>query len=302
MPPRKAPLSQEPLPVLVGAYVADLEHANRSPHTLKAYRLELARLAAFHPSPARTVTAEVLRAFLDTRAGLAPATRARTQGALASFFAWAYRHGYLDADPMGRVERVQVPDPEPRGLPRPEVERIFAQIPKSRLRDRLLFGLMAECGLRPGEALGLHVEDLDLRPDDEHLCVLGKGNRRRSVVLDDPRLVTLLRRYLRAAGYQHGPLFRAEKNGDGGPMRYQSIHVRWRQYCDAAGVACTLHQLRHSHATELVNDGVSLPTIRKRLGHKNIQTTLRYAEQSDTAADTELRRWRRRRARTGCPR
>jgi len=63
--------------------------------------------------------------------------------------------------------------------------------------------------------------------------------------------------------------------------------------CAQAGVDCTLHQLRHTHATELVNDGVSLATIRKRLGHKNLQTTLRYAEQSDQAADAELRQWRR---------
>jgi integrase/recombinase XerD len=54
-----------------------------------------------------------------------------------------------------------------------------------------------------------------------------------------------------------------------------------------------LHQLRHSHATELINGGVSLPTIRKRLGHKNLQTTLRYAEQSDQTADAELRKWQR---------
>ncbi len=46
---------------------------------------------------------------------------------------------------------------------------------------------------------------------------------------------------------------------------------------------------------ELVNEGVSLATIRKRLGHKNLQTTLRYAEQSDAAADAEIRAWRRRR-------
>jgi integrase len=50
-----------------------------------------------------------------------------------------------------------------------------------------------------------------------------------------------------------------------------------------------------SHSTELVNDGVSLQTIRKRLGHRKIQTTLRYAEHSDRAADDELRTWRRRR-------
>src|ERR1700730_18065865 len=47
------------------------------------------------------------------------------------------------------------------------------------------------------------------------------------------------------------------------------------------------------HATELVNAGVSLATIRKRLGHRNLQTTLRYTEQSDAVADAELRAWRR---------
>ncbi|MGH9157491.1 MAG: tyrosine-type recombinase/integrase [Acidimicrobiales bacterium] len=52
----------------------------------------------------------------------------------------------------------------------------------------------------------------------------------------------------------------------------------------------------HSHATELVNEGVSLATIRKRLGHRSIQTTLRYAEQSDATADAAIRRWRRGRA------
>ena len=63
--------------------------------------------------------------------------------------------------------------------------------------------------------------------------------------------------------------------------------------CGQADVQCTLHQLRHTHAIELVNDDVSLATIRKRLGHKNIQTTLRYAEHSDETADAELRAWRR---------
>jgi integrase/recombinase XerD len=66
-------------------------------------------------------------------------------------------------------------------------------------------------------------------------------------------------------------------------------------YCAKVNIDCTLHQLRHTHATELVNDGVSLATIRKRLGHKHLQTTLRDAEQADATADAELRAWRRRR-------
>jgi integrase len=77
-------------------------------------------------------------------------------------------------------------------------------------------------GLRVGEALALHVEDLDLTFDDEHLHVLGKGNQQRTILLDDPRLVKQLRAYLTRTGYRHGPLFRALKNGRGGPLRYQT--------------------------------------------------------------------------------
>ncbi len=51
----------------------------------------------------------------------------------------------------------------------------------------------------------------------------------------------------------------------------------------------------HHNATELINGGVSLSTIRKRLGHKNLQTTLRYAEQTDATTDAEVHAWRRQR-------
>jgi integrase/recombinase XerD len=119
--------------------------------------------------------------------------------------------------------------------------------------------------------------------------VRGKAGCTRTVLLDDDRLVATLRRYLTATGYRSGPLFRAEKNHLGGPLRYASPQARWAQYCQAAGVAATLHQLRHTHATAMVDGGVSLATIRKRLSHANLQTVLRYADQSDHTADTELR-------------
>jgi len=135
------------------------------------------------------------------------------------------------------------------------------------------------------------VEDIDLSLDNEHLTVVGKGGKRRARVLDDPHLVQQLRAYLKRMGYKHGPLFRAEKNGRGRSLRYQSIQERWDSYCTQAGVVCTLHQLRHTHATELINGGVSLPTICKRLGHTNLQTTLRYAEQADSTANAEVRAW-----------
>jgi integrase/recombinase XerD len=75
------------------------------------------------------------------------------------------------------------------------------------------------------------------------------------------------------------------------------VQETWAKYCAAAQVSATLHQLRHTHATELVNAGVSLETIRRRLGHANVQTTLRYADQRDATTDAEIRTWRRGRGR-----
>jgi integrase len=180
---------------------------------------DLAQLCAFHQGPVQTITAEVLRKF------------------------------------FGKIERVKLDPPQPRGVERSQIERILTIIPASHLRDRLFFRLLAGTGLRVSEGLSLYVEDLDLSLDNEHLTVVGKGGKRRTVLLDDPRLLQQPRIYLKRMGYQHGPLFRAEKNGRGGPLRYQSMQERWDSYCSQAVVACTLHQLRHAHATELINGG-----------------------------------------------
>jgi integrase/recombinase XerD len=295
MPKRDRSGSLSPL---VADFLADLAHANRSRHTYRAYATDLGQFAAFYRGPVGGITAEVIRRFEATLKRLRPASRARKQAALASFLDWAHRQGHIASDPMALVERVRRDPPHPRSLGRKPVEAILRMIPTTRRRDRLLFRLIFETGLRVSEALGLHVEDLDLAADDEHLDVLGKGGQRRTVLLDDARLVGQLRAYLKQTGYRHGPLFRAEKNGRGGPLRYQSVQERWADYCARAGIRCTLHQLRHTHATELVNGGVSLATIRKRLGHKNLQTTLRYAEQSDATADAEMRAWRRKQDRS----
>ena len=289
--------SSDPLSSLMTDFLAELAHANRSRHTCRAYATDLAQFSAFYRGPVGGITAEVIRGFEATLERLRPASRARKQAALASFLDWAHRQGHVASDPMALVERVDRDPPRPRSLGRKPVEAMLRMIPTAQRRDRLLFRLIFETGLRVSEALGLHLEDLDLTTDDEHLNVLGKGGRRRTVLLDDARLVGQLRAYLRQTGYRHGPLFRAEKNGRGGHLRYQSVQERWAGYCARAGVRCTLHQLRHTHATELVNGGVSLATIRKRLGHENLQTTLRYAEQSDRTADAEMRAWRRTAAR-----
>ncbi|XVU30497.1 tyrosine-type recombinase/integrase [Actinoplanes sp. CA-054009] len=66
------------------------------------------------------------------------------------------------------------------------------------------------------------------------------------------------------------------------------------RYCAAAGVDIDIHQLRHSHATELINAGVSIEAVRRRLGHASTETTQLYALLDDKVADDEIRAARRR--------
>lgn len=125
--------------------------------------------------------------------------------ALNSFLTWAVKHDLLDVNPLIKLNRVKVPEPGPRGVPRDQIDAVLKVIPRDHLRDQLLFRLLAETGLRISEALQLDVDDLDLTRDDEHLHVLGKGGHRRTVLLDDPKLVSMLRRYLKETQARHGP-------------------------------------------------------------------------------------------------
>ncbi|MEU4626289.1 site-specific integrase [Actinoplanes sp. NPDC023801] len=93
---------------------------------------------------------------------------------------------------------------------------------------------------------------------------------------------------------RNGPLFRASINGSGGPLSYDAAQHRCSRYCATDGVPIDIHQLRHAHATELINAGVSIEAVRRRLGHASTETTQLYAMLDDKVADDEIRAARRR--------
>ncbi|MCN0154353.1 tyrosine-type recombinase/integrase [Salinispora arenicola] len=295
--------SGHPLAAALDAFLTDLANGNASGHTIRAYRGDLLRFAAHHDAGPGELTVTPVRAYLAETAGLAPATRKRKRAAVASFCRWAVRHELLDANPMDHIDTVKVPKRLPRPATAGDVAKILAAIsprrprkdlPVDRLRDRVLFETIYVCGARAGEVCGLYVEDLDLRLDDEHVRIHGKGGTVRTVLLDDRGYVALLKLYLQRTGYTAGPLFRASINGTGGPLSYDAAQHRWTHYCMAADVDLDIHQLRHSHATELINAGVSIEAVRRRLGHASTETTQLYALLDDKVADDEIRAARRR--------
>ncbi|MGV9386197.1 tyrosine-type recombinase/integrase [Nonomuraea sp. NPDC003707] len=287
-------------------FLTDMSNAGASGQTIRAYRGDLIQFSAHHDGDIGELTAAPIRAYLAELAELSPASRKRKRAAIASFTKWAVRHDLLQANPMDRIDTVKVPKALPRPAAAADVAKVLAAIctrrprkdlPLDRLRDRVLFETAYVCGARASEVCGLYVEDLDLRLDDEHVRIHGKGSSVRTVLLDDRGYVTLLKLYLARAGYTAGPLFRASINGRGGPLSYDAAHHRWQSYCTTARVEIDIHQLRHAHATELINAGVSIEAVRRRLGHASTETTQLYALLDDKVADTEIRAARRRRDR-----
>src|SRR5713226_513511 len=128
---------KQPPETLVTTFLTDLAHANHSSQTCRAYATDLAQLCAFHQGSVQTITAEVLRIFFGVHAHLRPETRARKQVAVARFLTWAEQQVLLDSNPLRKIDRVKLDQPQSRGMEGGKIERILEAIPARCLRDRL---------------------------------------------------------------------------------------------------------------------------------------------------------------------
>lgn len=285
-----------------------------SENTRRAYHYDLGLFNRALPDlKVEEVTVQHLRAFLNASADLAPTTLARRQATLRTYFAWAYRNDLILSDPAGKLEPIKIPQRDPRPLTEGQVEAILGAIQSAEKRNRLFFTLLYETGMRSGEALGVHVQHIHLNDvDGGYIRVLGKGSKERVIpLIDATRSVRLLREVLKRLG-TIGPLFRGDISKGGRTSEavdYTTMYYHFERYVATArekrsvafegegeGEAITIHRLRHTYATLKLRDGVSLPSVRKLLGHKNIQTTLRYADTDMETIKRELTEARRRRS------
>lgn len=178
---------------------------------------------------------------------------------------------------LGRddVPQAIVPAKQPRTLPvvlsREEVACFFAAI--GPLKHRALLMTAYAAGLRVSEVARLRVCDIDSARMVIRV-VQGKGAKDRYVMLS-PRLLAILRAYWKV-GRPHGYLFpgtRPETH-----VSVKTVEKACHRACQAAGLSkqVTVHTLRHSFATHLLEAGTDLRTIQVLLGHRSFGTTARY--------------------------
>lgn len=185
--------------------------------------------------------------------------------------------------------RIAEPLVLPVVLARGEVQALLQAVIEPRFRTVL--ALMYHSGLRVGEAVRIEVRDLHGREQPPRLHVRnGKGGKERFVPLA-PAMVEQLRQWWRTHRHRtflfpspgRGWADRTESLSQSmarstAPMSVSSVQMAYRLARAASGVnaASTTHSLRHSYATHLLEEGVSLLQISKYLGHESIETTVIY--------------------------
>lgn len=197
--------------------------------------------------------------------------------------------------PVRRALRVRTVEVVPRVIPPETYELILAQL--KTLRDRAMLELMNEGGLRPGEVLGLHLEDVAYGRRRVAIChrsdhprgVRQKSRHDRVVDLLEDRALPLLNSYVMSERPREADselIFLISGTGPrrGDPLSYDGLVRMFTRACQRAGVRqpwLTPHSLRHTHATRMFEGGMRDLTLMKRLGHASPDSTRIYTRVAD---------------------
>lgn len=155
-----------------------------------------------------------------------------------------------------------------------EFEQVQYVVRHCRTRqDALMISLMFEAGLRIDELMKVEVSHLR----GNCLSVVGKGGKHRITFISDS-LANELREYC-----EEGRIFKPLLNGlRDGYINTDTIRQRIkREFRESLGIEMHPHQLRHSFATHLLEQGCNVRSIQRLLGHSKIETTMRYLDVSD---------------------
>lgn len=283
---------------MVRAYLGHLAvERGLAANTLSSYHRDLRRYVEVQDARGRAavgdVTEDDVRAFLvGLREGdadhppLSAGSAARALVAVRGLHRFALREGLASGDPAHDVKPPTPPRRLPKAISLDEVERLLAAAAPSSgdpgtaraLRDRALLELLYGSGARISEAVGLDVDDLDLR--DGFARVAGKGGKTRVVPIGDyareavDAYLVRARPELAAAGRGGPALF---LNARGGRLSRQGAWMVLRAAADRAHLSeVSPHTLRHSFATHLLDGGADVRVVQELLGHASVTTTQVY--------------------------
>ncbi len=237
------------------------------------------------------ITEEKIREFrlwLNRQEGVEGSMKRRTQNyyliALRAFLKFLRKRDIAGISPE-RIELAKLPERSLDLITSAELGRLLAATDgadEKSLRDKAILELFFSTGLRVSELCSLD-SDLDLSRDE--FSVRGKGEKVRVVFLS-PSAKEAVRHYLKARKDMGEALFVnvAKSRARGERLTPRAIEMMIKTYAAKAGITkkVTPHVLRHSFATDLLQNGADIRSVQQLLGHASINTTQIYTHLTDT--------------------
>lgn len=271
----------------VEQFLASLRQRNVSAHTLKAYRGDLDKFAAYIGQRGlKDLDHVAIRGFLSHLydKGLGKTSVARSLATLRSLYRWLAQEGLVEQNPAALVSTPKLPKKLPR-VPTIEemngvLEGKMPEVASFPQRDLLLFELLYGCGIRNSELVGINLDDIRL--SNEAILIRGKGKKERYVPFGES--VTLaLKAYLPARQQllkKNSPALLINQRG--GRLTTRSVGRIIKKVAVAKGLSPDVHPhtLRHAFGTHMLEEGADLRAIQEMLGHERLSTTQRYTQLS----------------------
>jgi site-specific recombinase XerD len=216
--------------------------------------------------------------------GLKPLSVENNLRQVKTFLRYLVQGKVIPSEVLSRRISIKVPKPLPRAMDLGDVNRLLAVVQK--VRDRAMILVLLRTGVRIGELLNLRVSDVYLRERKIHL-VVGEKNRTGRVVYLSLDACRALQEWMRKREEEKPLLFYGQGRNS---LSYTAARAMFQRYLKKAGIGekgYSLHGLRHTCATELLNAGMRIECLQQVLGHSNLEQTRRYARLTDKTREEE---------------
>ena len=268
-------------PLEVKLFCAYLRTRNYSPHTIENYGRDLRLFFAPLQKALRAVSWRDIEHFIQQQhqAQLAATTINRRLHALKHFFDYlVMERQTLVTNPVKPSHLLRQGRPLPKKLSQDQVRLLFTQITNP--LDHALYLLILRCGLRVSDVARLRHSDLDWEQQSLRIDQ-GKGRKDRVVYVSADALAALRTCLaVRPAAVPREVVFWNQKR----PHRALSskgMQKKMERYAKAAGIKASCHSLRHTFASNLLEEGAEVISIKELLGHASMESSERYAKLSN---------------------
>lgn len=285
-------ISQQDLPgkKYVEDYLRHKYRRNCKAQTLRATTESLMQFLSFFRTSGKRkleqLSREDVEAFVEDMQdrGLKPETVRTRLCAVYAFFRYAIEKKVLSHELLERKIRLKMPDCLPRAIAPEDIAHLLSVLDNT--RDRALIVLLLRTGMRIGELLNCTVDDIDIRQQKIFIYQSDKTSVGRVVYYSEDAQAALLA-WLRVRDPYKEKLFYGQGRQS---LCYEAARSMFNKYVHKAGLqnsGYTLHCLRHTFATDLLNVRMPLECLRVLLGHTNLEVTRRYARLTDTTREHE---------------